>query len=214
MSWVVKQPSVLGGAGASCRVPLVLQEEVRWVGGWRVGGAQGCLVFRRVCCGRNVAVHGAPAGRLRAAAAALPALPARPAGALARPPPASAPHLHPQWAQGLRLRTVDEEGPLGDPSDSCILPPPPLDERPPSQASMGSDGSGPSDSALSIEAAAAAAAAAGGLAAKLGGGAALGGLPPAAAVAYRSPKHDRPFVDIDYRWVQRLFEPGRFEGRA
>ncbi|PSC74677.1 ACT domain-containing ACR2 [Micractinium conductrix] len=103
-----------------------------------------------------------------------------------------------QWAQGLRLRTVDEEGPLGDPSDSCILPPPPLDERPPSQASMGSDGSGPSDSALSIEAAAAAAAAAGGLAAKLGGGAALGGLPPAAAVAYRSPKHDRPFVDIDY----------------
>lgn len=75
-----------------------------------------------------------------------------------------------QWSQGERLRTVEEEAPSGPDEQQAAQAAPEqaasAHERPPSQQSMGSDGSGPSDSALSMHAEAALQA--GGFAAKVG----------------------------------------------
>lgn len=102
-----------------------------------------------------------------------------------------------QWSQGERLRTVEEEAPSGPDEQQAAQAAPEqaasAHERPPSQQSMGSDGSGPSDSALSMHAEAALQA--GGFAAKVGSLAAGGAAAPP---SLRSPKHDRPQIDIDY----------------
>ncbi|PRW60951.1 uridylyltransferase [Chlorella sorokiniana] len=97
-----------------------------------------------------------------------------------------------QWSQGARLRTVDEELPEA-PSVALDAQQQPemqdgregnegaMHERPMSRESAGSsDGSGPSDSAQSMHTQ-------------------LGVVPKMSPGAiFRSPKHDRPQIDIDY----------------
>ncbi|KAL4438995.1 hypothetical protein ABPG77_006932 [Micractinium sp. CCAP 211/92] len=102
-----------------------------------------------------------------------------------------------QWSQGERLRTVDEEAPTDadEQQAAAAATTAPLHDRPQSQQSMGSDGSGPSDSALSMHAEAALLA--DGFAAKIGS-LSDGAAAAKPSTALRSPKHDRPQIDIDY----------------
>lgn len=287
---------------------LMLQEEVNQVSHGQARRRLACPSGPRLALVPHAAALARHARALHVAWPAAGRLATEGGAALDRGLPGCLPRAdaHPaaccplQWSQGVRLRTVDEELPTGVDEQQAEAQEgdapaaaAPAHDRPASQQSMGSDGSGPSDSALSLHAEAALQAS--GFAAKVGslvsagqgaavelglfvsgrrvqaagsgsGGArwcSTGGYPPSRlpstpsrgfarwcnartqrsvarccglplppccsampglrahqrwlmptprlqadggaappALTLRSPKHDRPQIDIDYRWVR------------